>query len=139
MTVNTMPPCPNANADAILVVDDEPEQAQELADYMESVGIPAQTVIDASDAIARIDAQRPSLVLLDIDMPGFDGLEVVRIVQNINYGGTILLMTGHLNAEVRAYEEQANVFAILTKPVPLELLEGYARCVMNLPPRGAAT
>jgi DNA-binding response OmpR family regulator len=63
---------------AILVVDDEPTIAEVIARYLERAGYSASTVHDGPSAVAAAASSRPDLVVLDLMLSGFDGLEVMR-------------------------------------------------------------
>ena len=63
---------------SVLVVEDEPTIAEVLARYLDRAGYEAQTAADGPAAVAAAHAGRPDLVVLDLILPGFDGLEVMR-------------------------------------------------------------
>jgi DNA-binding response OmpR family regulator len=63
---------------SILVVDDEPTIAEVVARYLERAGYEACTARDGPSAVATALASRPDLIVLDVMLPGFDGLEVMR-------------------------------------------------------------
>lgn len=63
---------------SILVVEDEPTIAEVVARYLERAGYETRTAHDGPAAVAAASERRPDLVVLDIMLPGFDGLEVMR-------------------------------------------------------------
>jgi two-component system, OmpR family, response regulator ResD len=63
---------------SVLVVDDEPTIAEVVARYLERAGYRTRVAGDGLEAIAAASAQRPDLVVLDLMLPGIDGLEVMR-------------------------------------------------------------
>jgi len=63
---------------SILVVDDEPTIAEVVARYLARAGYEARTAADGPSAVADARIRRPDLVVLDIMLPGLDGLEVMR-------------------------------------------------------------
>jgi two-component system, OmpR family, response regulator ResD len=63
---------------SILVVDDEPTIAEVVARYLDRAGYETSTAEDGPSAVASATANRPDLVVLDIRLPGLDGLEVMR-------------------------------------------------------------
>jgi two-component system, OmpR family, response regulator BaeR len=65
----------------ILIVEDEPKLAQLLADYLASAGYQAQTVGDGREVVATLKAGHFDLMLLDLMLPGRDGLEVCKDVR----------------------------------------------------------
>jgi len=62
----------------ILVVDDDPTVAEVVAGYLDRAGFAVDTVGDGPSAVARAALRRPDLVVLDVMLPGMDGLEVCR-------------------------------------------------------------
>src|SRR5688572_11578816 len=63
---------------SILVVDDEPTIAEVVARYLARAGYETRTAMDGPSAVAAAAVRRPDLVVLDIMLPGLDGLEVMR-------------------------------------------------------------
>ena len=63
---------------SVLVVDDEPTIAEVVARYLERAGYRTRVAADGHEAIAAAASQRPDLVVLDLMLPGLDGLEVMR-------------------------------------------------------------
>jgi DNA-binding response OmpR family regulator len=62
----------------VLVVEDDPTVAEVVTRYLEREGFVVESVGDGNEALARADEQLPDLVVLDIMLPGLDGLEVCR-------------------------------------------------------------
>jgi len=62
----------------ILIVDDNPTNLKLVAYLMRAKGYDVSTAIDADAAIADIRARRPALILMDVQLPGIDGLELTR-------------------------------------------------------------
>jgi DNA-binding response OmpR family regulator len=65
----------------ILVVDDEPKIVQLARDYLEHAGFAVLTAGDGPSAVHAARARRPDLVVLDLGLPGIDGLEVLRSIR----------------------------------------------------------
>jgi DNA-binding response OmpR family regulator len=78
---------------SVLVVDDEPTIAEVVSRYLERAGYRARIAADGVQALAAVATQRPDLVVLDLMLPGIDGLEVMRRLreQGPNRIATILL------------------------------------------------
>jgi CheY-like chemotaxis protein len=73
MTQNSRP--------TILVVDDNHDNAEIVRQYLEAHGYPVSVAHDGEEALAMFESLRPSLVLLDVMMPGRDGWEVCRVMK----------------------------------------------------------
>ena len=73
MTDNTHPP--------ILVVDDNPDNAHIIRDYLEARGYPITVAYNGDDALKAFEEVKPALVLLDVMMPGRDGWQVCREIK----------------------------------------------------------
>jgi two-component system response regulator ResD len=81
------------SARSVLIVDDEPTIAEVVARYLERAGYRTQVATDGPQAIIETANWRPDLVVLDIMMPGIDGLRVMRRLQDLSpsHLGIILL------------------------------------------------
>jgi len=66
------------SASSILIVEDEPMIAEVVARYLQRAGYETRTACDGPSAVVAACTDRPDLVVLDIMLPGFDGLEVMR-------------------------------------------------------------
>jgi len=75
----------------VLVVEDDPKIAQVLVDYLRAAGLAAQQVADGRLAVQRVQQQPPSLILLDLMLPGQDGLAVCRAVRAFSAVPIIML------------------------------------------------
>src|SRR4051812_15587907 len=65
----------------ILVVDDNPDNAHIIRDYLEARGYPITVAYNGDEAMKAFEEVKPSLVLLDVMMPGRDGWEVCRTMK----------------------------------------------------------
>jgi DNA-binding response OmpR family regulator len=85
---------PAGSRGSILVVDDEPTIAEVVARYLERAGYETRTAADGPSAVAAALSSRPDLLVLDIMLPGFDGLEVMRRVhEDLDERVAIILLT----------------------------------------------
>ena len=65
-------------ADRVLIVDDNPTNLKLVAYLVKAQGYEVETASDAEAAVASIAARRPHLILMDLQLPGIDGLELTR-------------------------------------------------------------
>jgi len=107
----------------ILIVDDEPLARDRLRALISELGI-EQTVIEAGngrDAIAIARSYLPEVVLLDIRMPGMDGMQVAQLLSALQPTPAIIFTTAYGDRALEAFEHQAVDY--LLKPVHKERLE----------------
>lgn len=71
-------------SDPILIVEDEPKLAALLADYLRQAGFAAEVVADGREAVAAVRRVNPALVLLDLMLPGRDGLEICKDIRGFS-------------------------------------------------------
>ncbi len=62
----------------ILIVDDEPKITRLVRDYLENAGFAVTVARDGREALMRARTERPDLIVLDLGLPGIDGLDVTR-------------------------------------------------------------
>jgi FixJ family two-component response regulator len=99
----------------VYVVDDDDRVRAALEDLLASCGYSAQTFASATEFIGKADAQRPSCLVLDVDLPDINGLELQRQLSHEAHP-PIVFITGHgdIPSSVRAMKEGAVDF--LPKP-----------------------
>lgn len=109
----------------ILVVDDNVDAASSLGRLLSLLGYEVRVVNDGAAAVAEIGPFAPQIVLLDLGMPGMDGLETADRIQQCENGQEISLIavTGWGQDKDRQKTEAAGFVAHLTKPVNLDQLE----------------
>ncbi|HLY26090.1 MAG TPA: response regulator, partial [Aggregatilineales bacterium] len=65
----------------ILVVDDEPKIVKLAQDYLQQAGFKVMSAMDGTTAIATARHERPDLIVLDLNLPGMDGIDVCRAIR----------------------------------------------------------
>jgi DNA-binding NtrC family response regulator len=100
----------------VLIVDDEPEIAQTLAHLMTRLGLTPILAYDGAAALDRVRSEHPDLLLVDFQMPGKNGLEVLREAKAMDDGLPVILITAF--AEIRGAVEAMRTGAhdYLAKP-----------------------
>jgi signal transduction histidine kinase len=108
----------------ILVVDDNVDAAEALAELLRDYGHDVRAVHDGPSAIEQAGLHRPDIVLLDIGMPGFDGYEVARRMRTeLGLTSTLVAVTGYGEARHRRQSRDAGFDQHVTKPVDVRKLE----------------
>ena len=113
----------------ILVVDDDPVIQKLLAVNFEMEGYHVVTASDGEEALDRVAAERPAVVVLDVMMPKVDGIEVLRRIKAnpITANTPVLLLSAKAQAQDIEDGMAAGADAYLTKPFePLDLLDRVA-------------
>jgi CheY-like chemotaxis protein len=109
----------------ILVVDDNADAANSLARLLSLLGKEVAVAHDGETAVAVAARFHPQLVLLDLGMPGMDGIETARQIQTLPHGRrmTLVALTGWGQEGDRQRTEAAGFAAHLVKPIQMEQLE----------------
>ncbi|SIN87393.1 PAS domain S-box-containing protein [Singulisphaera sp. GP187] len=115
----------------LLVVDDNQDSANTLARLLKLTGHEVRTAYDGNEALREADAFQPTLVLLDIGLPGMNGYEVaeeLRRNQRLE-GVTLIALTGWGQAEDRRRSREAGFDHHLVKPVDPDALQELMRSI----------
>jgi two-component system, NtrC family, response regulator HydG len=117
---------------SLLIVDDEAGHRQMLRAYLEDEGFQASEAPDGLQAVTTVQERAFDLVLLDLKMPGMDGLEALRRMRRISSAMPIIMMTayGTIEAAVEAIKSGAQDF--VAKPLDMEELTLKIRKVLHL-------
>ncbi|MFC6978736.1 response regulator [Microbulbifer taiwanensis] len=116
----------------ILIVDDDRELAELLADFLQKNGLEAKIETDGARATSRILEEQPRLVILDVMLPGQDGLSICRqVLSGGAYKGPILMLSALEDDvdEVAGLEVGADDY--LTKPVRSRVLLARVRALLR--------
>lgn len=106
----------------ILLVDDEDDFLKTLADRLKLRGLDAHTAASGEEAILRVQEHEFDTIVVDLSMPGIDGIETIERIKAINPTTEIIMLTGHATVEsgVKAMKTGAGDF--LQKPVDMPTL-----------------
>jgi len=118
----------------ILVVDDNQDAANSVSVLLEILGATVAVAYDGKSAIESFAKQNPSVVLLDIGMPGMDGYEVARTLRSRfpERRPTIVALSGWGEEDDRRKSREAGMDQHWTKPAEIEAL----RKLFKAAPRG---
>lgn len=122
----------------ILLVDDEAEFVRALSERLELRDLSSQTAFSGDQAMRFVGEAAPHIMVLDLQMPGMGGLEVLRLVKRRYPEIQVIVLTGHGNDLDEAEARAIGIFDWLQKPVDIEHLVGRIRAAYQESRRGAA-
>jgi CheY-like chemotaxis protein len=106
----------------LLLVDDEREFVQTLSERLLMRDVHSATAYDGESALNILNEDEPEVMILDLKMPGIDGIEVLRKVKATRPEVEVIILTGHGSEEDRRLCLSLGAFAYLQKPVDIEIL-----------------
>jgi DNA-binding NtrC family response regulator len=112
--------------DSVLLIDDDVDVLRAVGQVFERAGYEVARELDAESGITAYDRLQPEVVLLDLHLPGMDGLEALRRLRERN--AAVILLTGHGDVQSAVQAMQLGAENFLTKPVDMDhLLAAVAR------------
>jgi DNA-binding NtrC family response regulator len=107
---------------SILIVDDEKVVRDSLTRWFLEDGYQVGAAENATDALRQMQAQRWDIILLDIKMPGMDGMELQGRIREIDPQATIIFITAHASVDTAVQALKLGAFDYVTKPVDPDYL-----------------
>jgi len=114
----------------ILVVEDDDKIARSIARYLEIEGFSVSRVADGNAAVTAIQQQVPDLVVLDLMLPGLDGLEVCTAVRP-GFAGAILMLTASDDESDELMALNAGIDDFVSKPTRLPVLTARINALLR--------
>jgi DNA-binding response OmpR family regulator len=106
----------------LLLVDDEKEFVETLADRLKMRDLDAAVVHDGEQALSAVEQEEPDVIVLDLKMPGIDGIEVLRRVRSAYPNVQVSILTGHGSKKDEDAARTLGAYDYLKKPVDLDTL-----------------
>ena len=107
----------------ILVVDDEPEVRQLLGDFLAGRGYEVLVAATGMEALDAVEARRPDVVLLDVAMPGMDGVETLRRIVAADPPIPVIMITANADIGLTSKLLAMGAADYIPKPFDLDYLE----------------
>ncbi len=120
----------------IFVVDDESSIRETLRDVLQDEGYQATTFANPTDFFHALQASTPSLILLDIWLPGANGIEILGTIKQDYPEVPVIMMSGHAGIETAVQTIKLGAFDFLEKPVQLNALLDKVHHALNIETRG---
>jgi DNA-binding NtrC family response regulator len=109
-------------ASSVLVVDDDADIRANLADILDDRGYSVDTAQDGTSALALVRRRTYDLALLDLKMPGMDGVELYRRIKEIQSGTVAIIITAYVGSNTARAATDAGAWEVMAKPVDFSRL-----------------
>jgi len=132
-------PMPRETRGTVLVVDDEPTIVEVVSRYLARAGFAAREAFDGPSAVEAVRSERPDLVVLDVMLPGFDGIEAMRRLHELpGEPVPVILLTARAEESDRLIGLRRGADDYVVKPFsPAELI-ARVEAVLRRAARGGA-
>lgn len=117
-------PEPVGRGHRVLIIEDEGSLGRNIKDYLEEDGFEAKVCGDGIGGLELFDAFQPVVVLLDLRLPGIDGLTVLERLRARDPGAKVIMMTAHGDSQTAIEARRAGALTFLAKPLVLSELRG---------------
>ena len=120
-----------STAPVVLLVDDSPDERDMYTQQLVATGYIVQVADNGEDALQRVAAQVPDVVVMDLAMPVLDGWEATRRLKQTHPSVPVIVLSGHTGGEGGRKAKEAGGDVLLTKPFGPEALELAVRIVLK--------
>lgn len=107
----------------ILVVDDEPGIRELLKDFFERQGYPTLTAKNGEEGVMLVRTEQPAMILLDVSMPGMDGIATLKKIREINPEVGVVMATSMRDEQTAREASELGAYAYVLKPFDMQYLE----------------
>ena len=120
-----------STAPVVLLVDDSPDERDMYTQQLVATGYSVQVADNGEDALQRVAAQVPDVVVMDLAMPVLDGWEATRRLKETYPQVPVIVLSGHTGGEGGRRAKEAGGDVLLTKPFGPEALELAVRIALK--------
>jgi two-component system, NtrC family, nitrogen regulation response regulator NtrX len=107
-------------SNSVLIVDDERGIRETLRGVLEDEGFEAETVESGEDCLKSVEQKNFSCILLDVWLPGIDGLETLKLLREQGNDSAVVMISGHGNIETAVNATKLGAFDFIEKPLSIE-------------------
>lgn len=115
----------------ILVVDDNKYIRFALSTLLDKSGFKVTAVGDGEKALKEVKLKKPDLVILDIRLPGMDGMQVLGEIKNIDGNIPVIMLTAHGNVKAAERAAKSGAYEFVNKPFDNEEIVELVREALN--------
>ena len=106
----------------LLLVDDEEKMVKYLSKRLDIRGFDVVKAYSGEEALSAVKKRLFDVVLLDVFMPGMDGIETLKAIKEVSAETEVILLSGHSSAKTEAEGRKWGAFAYVSKPIDLNAL-----------------
>jgi DNA-binding NtrC family response regulator len=106
----------------VLLVDDEIEFASALSERLQLRNFDVKIAVNAREALAALHSNNPDVAVLDLRMPGMDGIEILKTFKKIDPSIEVIMLTGHGDKESVEQGMESGAFEYVMKPIDIDEL-----------------
>jgi DNA-binding NtrC family response regulator len=128
----TMTRTQSINKNRVLIVDDQPGMVETLADILKDRGCSVTLASDGYQAVKQVGEQSVDLVLMDVVMPGMNGLDTYRAIKYLRPQTPVVMMTGYKVDHLVKQAIHEGTLAVLQKPVDPATIVAIVLAVLRL-------
>jgi DNA-binding NtrC family response regulator len=116
----------------VLIVDDEPLILEVLNEHFKK-DFEVETALNGADALGAILRRRPDVVLLDINMPRMNGVEVLKDIKQIDESIAVIMVTANEQVNLAAEALKSGAFGYVPKPFDFRYLDHMLAAIFDKP------
>ena len=106
----------------LLLVDDEKDFIESLAERLQLRDFDVKTALNGDDAIKLVNKNEFDIIILDVKMPGKNGIDTLKEIKNINQLSQVIMLTGHATVESAIQGMKLGAYDYIMKPTDAEEL-----------------
>jgi DNA-binding NtrC family response regulator len=118
----------------LLIVDDEPLILEVLSEHFKA-DYDVETALNGADALGAILRERPDVVMLDINMPRMNGVEVLKDIKQIDESIAVIMVTANEQVQMAADALKNGAFGYVPKPFDFRYLTHLLATILDQPGR----
>jgi DNA-binding response OmpR family regulator len=118
-------------AGKILVVDDDPGMLDTLMDVLSATGYETSVAASGNAALEMAQAGRFDLVLMDVQMPGLNGVQILHALRVLDPTIVVIMMTAYTGDELVAESQRTTGFSVLSKPLDLDQVLPLVKSIVS--------
>lgn len=109
----------------ILVVDDDQRMVNTTCDILRIKGFESISAFSGEEALEKLDNVKPDCVLMDVKMPGINGVEALKRMKAKHPGLPVILASAYATEEVMEEAKRHGAYAVLTKPINFQMILAF--------------